>query len=120
MNALKGRGPRLDPGPTEEVMTTNKLWNRMILASVIASGLVLAFGSPARADKDWKEDCHRRLEADRARIDRDVSRHGEHSRQVDNDVARMNATRQWCRDHKSDWDHDHFDVGIYFGHHDDK
>jgi hypothetical protein len=32
----------------------------------------------------------------------------------------MDATRQWCKDHKSDWDHDHFDIGIYFGHHDNK
>jgi hypothetical protein len=28
----------------------------------------------------------------------------------------MDATRQWCKDHKADWDHDHFDVGIYFRH----
>ena len=101
-------------------MTSKKLLSRMVLTGALASGLVFAFSSPARADKDWKEDCHHRLEADRARIDRDVSRHGEHSRQVDHDVDRMNATRQWCRDHKSDWDHDHFDIGIYFGHHDDK
>jgi hypothetical protein len=31
----------------------------------------------------------------------------------------MNATRQWCREHKADWDHEHFDIGIYFRHHDD-
>jgi hypothetical protein len=101
-------------------MKNNKLVSRMILTGALAGGFVLAFSGTARADKDWKDDCQRRLEADRARIDRDASRHGEHSRQVDNDVARMNTTRQWCRDHKADWDHDHFDIGIYFGHHDDK
>ena len=100
-------------------MTNSKLWSRMAFTGVLASGLVIAFGGTARADKDWKEDCHHRLEADRARIDRDASRHGEHSRQVDNDVARMESTRQWCREHKSDWDHDHFDIGIYFRHRDD-
>jgi hypothetical protein len=26
----------------------------------------------------------------------------------------MDADRQWCRDHKADWDHSMFDVGIYF------
>jgi hypothetical protein len=103
----------------EAVMASNKIWSRMVLTSVLASGLVLAAGSTSRADRDWKEDCHRRLESDRARIDRDISRHGEHSRQVDNDVARMDATRQWCRDHKSDWDHEHFDIGIYLHRHDD-
>lgn len=100
-------------------MKRNKTWCRMISTGVLAGGLLLAAGGTARADRDWKEDCHRRLESDRARIDRDVSRFGEHSRQVDNDVARMDATRQWCRDHKSDWDHEHFDIGIYFRHHND-
>lgn len=85
-----------------------------MFTSVLAGGLLLAFGGTARADRDWKDDCHRRLEADRARIDRDASRHGEHSRQVDHDVARMDADRQWCRDHHADWDHSRFDVGIYF------
>ena len=42
------------------------------------------------------------------------SRHGEHSRQVDSDVAKMDSDRQWCRDHKADWDHDRFDIGVYF------
>jgi hypothetical protein len=100
-------------------MAHNSIWNRMLLASTLACGFVFAFGGTARADKDWKDDCHRRLEADRARIDRDSARHGENSHQVENDVAKMNATRQWCRDHKADWDHEHFDIGIYFGHHDD-
>lgn len=100
-------------------MASKKMWSRMVFTSVLAGGLVLAVASTSRADKDWKDDCHRRLEADRARIDRDIHRHGEHSRQVDNDVAKMDATRQWCRDHKSDWDHEHFDIGIYLHRHDD-
>ena len=100
-------------------MKNSNQWTRTILTAVLASGLVLVFSVAAHADRDWKDDCHRRLEADRARIDRDVDRHGERSRQVENDVNRMNATRQWCRDHKADWDHEHFDLGIYFGHRDD-
>jgi hypothetical protein len=93
-----------------------KFWSRIGLTIALGSGLVLAFGSPVRADKDWGDDCHRRLEADRARIDRDAARHGEQSHQVANDIAKMDATRQWCRDHKADWDHSRFDVGIYFRH----
>jgi hypothetical protein len=100
----------------EVTVMKNKLWSRMVMTGVLAGGLILAVGGTARADRDWKDDCHRRLEADRARIDRDASRHGENSRQVQNDVAKMDATRQWCRDHKADWDHDHFDVGVYFHH----
>ena len=84
----------------------------MVLTSALAGGLVLAVGGTARADRDWKEDCNRRLDADRARIDRDVARHGEHSRQVDSDVNRMQEDRQWCKDHKADWDHDKFDISL--------
>ncbi len=67
-------------------------------------------------DHDYKSDCNRRLEADRARVDRDAEKHGEHSRQVDRDVDKLQADRQWCRDHKADWDHDRFDIGIYVRH----
>ena len=75
---------------------------------------MLAMGTTARADRDYKEDCHRRLEADRARIDRDSSRFGEHTRVVDRDIAKMDQDRKWCKERKADWDHDRFDVGIYF------
>ena len=90
-----------------------KLWTRMALSTALAGGLLLAVGAPARADRDRREDCHKRLEADRNRIDRDSARRGEHSRQVDRDVQRMDADRRWCSDHKADWDHDRFDIGIY-------
>jgi hypothetical protein len=86
----------------------------MALTTALAGGLVLAVGAPVRADRDWREDCRKKLESDRSRIDRDASRHGEQSRQVAGDVGRMDSDRTWCRDHKADWDHDRFDVGIYF------
>lgn len=89
------------------------LWTRIALSTALAGGLMLAAGAPARADRDYKEDCHRKLEADRSRIDRDAAKHGEHSGQVNNDVKRLDNDRRWCRDHKADWDHDRFDIGIY-------
>jgi hypothetical protein len=92
---------------------SNKVWSRLVLTSMFAGVLLFAVGGTARAERDWGTDCQRRLEADRARIDHDVARHGEHSHQVDKDVARMDSDRQWCRDHKADWDHTRFDVGIY-------
>jgi hypothetical protein len=69
-------------------------------------------GTTAKAD--YRNDCNRRLESDRSRIDRDASHFGDHSRQVDRDVAKMDQDRSWCKEHKADWDHDRFDVGIYF------
>ena len=92
-----------------------KIWSRLVLSTALAGGLLLAMGAPVKADRDWNNDCHRRLEADRARIDHDVSRFGERSGQVERDRARMDQTRQWCRSHKADWDHGRFDIGVYFG-----
>ena len=94
-------------------MKNNRAWTRLILTSALAGGMLFAVGSTARADRDWRDDCSRRLEADRSKIDRDASRFGNESRQVSRDVARMESDRQWCRDHKADWDHDRFDIGIY-------
>jgi hypothetical protein len=85
---------------------------RASLGCALAVGFMLSTGHATFGDP--ATDCHNRLEADRARIDRDAARHGEHSSQVDRDVARMDNDRAWCRDHKADWDHDRFDVGIYF------
>jgi hypothetical protein len=87
---------------------------RIALTVTMVGGLLLAAGSPARADRDYSNDCNRKLEADRARIDNDAHRYGEKSRQVDRDVQRMDGDRAWCRNHKADWDHNKFDIGIYF------
>lgn len=66
-------------------------------------------------DHDFKEDCHRRIEADRAKVDEAAAKHGEHSRQVDRAVDRLQSDKQWCREHHADWDHK-FDIGIYVRH----
>jgi hypothetical protein len=84
---------------------------RVVLGSALGIAFTLSAGQIASAD--GKADCERRLEADRARIDSDAAKHGEHSRQVSKDVARMDSDRSWCRDHHADWDHSRFDVGIY-------
>jgi hypothetical protein len=97
-----------------ENLVNKTTWSRLLLSTVIAGGMLFSFAGNARADRDRKQECKSRLELDRARIDRDASRHGEHSRQVNNDVAKMDRTRQWCKEHQSDWDHDRFDIGVYF------
>jgi hypothetical protein len=94
---------------------TNRI-SSIILGSALAIGLTLPLGRATFGERDWGGDCHRRLEADRARVDRDVARYGEHSRKVDRDVARLDDDRRWCRNHRADWDHSRFDVGIYFRH----
>jgi hypothetical protein len=94
-------------------MMNRNVWIRLALSTALAAGLMLAFGAPARAGGDHREECHRRLESDRARIDSDVIRYGDSSRQVGRDVAKMDKSRQWCRDHQADWDHDRFDLSFY-------
>jgi hypothetical protein len=91
-----------------------QLWTRIAVTAALGAGLLLVNGAPINAAPDIREDCGKRLEADRAKIDRDAHRYGEHSKQVDRDVDHMDANRKWCRDHKADWDHSRFDVGIYF------
>ena len=89
---------------------------QFIAGAALALAITLPTGRAAFGDRDWGPDCNKRLEADKARIDRDAAKHGEHSRAVDNDVAKLDSDRQWCRDHHADWDHSKFDVGIYIKH----
>ncbi|MGC1278981.1 MAG: hypothetical protein WA893_12320 [Xanthobacteraceae bacterium] len=86
---------------------------RIVLMGALAVGLTLPLCSAARADHDYSEACHQRLQNAKAKIDRDAAKYGEHSGQVDRDVAKLDNERAWCRDHKADWDHNLFDVGIY-------
>lgn len=92
----------------------NEQIKRVLVVSVLVLAFVLSTAQTMRAD--IREDCRRRLESDRARIDRDAAKYGEHSRRVDHDVDRMDSDRKWCRDHHADWDHSKFDIGIYFRH----
>jgi hypothetical protein len=87
---------------------------RSALMGALAVGMTLPVVSTARADGN--SDCRARLQAQKDKIDRDAAKYGEHSAKVDHDVAKLDQERQWCRDHKADWDHNLFDVGIYVRH----
>lgn len=91
-----------------------QIWHRAVLAVALTGGMLLVASAPVRADRDYSESCHERLESDHARIDHDAARYGPDSYRVNHDVDRMDRDRQWCRDHHSDWDHSRFDIGIYF------
>jgi hypothetical protein len=92
-------------------MTKN--YTRYIFTGALALGLSLPLCSTARADHDYSEDCHHRLQVQKDKIDRDAAKYGEHSGQVNRDIAKLDEERSWCRDHHADWDHSLFDVGIY-------
>jgi hypothetical protein len=86
-----------------------KQFTRMVLGTALLAAFTMSAATIASAD----EECHRRLENAKAKVDRDAARYGDHSRQVNKDVAKLDQERQWCRDHHQDWDHSAFDVGIY-------
>ena len=96
-------------------MLGKQFLGRIILSTALSAGLLIAAGAPAFAarDRDWGQDCRRRLEDARVKLDRDVARYGERSRKVDRDRDRMDDARRWCREHRADWDHDRFDFGVY-------
>lgn len=90
---------------------------RIVLGSAAALLMSLPIGQAAFGrEPDSRAECHRRLQHDKAKIDRDAAKYGNHSRRVDRDVDQMEADRHWCRDHHSDWDHSMFDIGIYIKH----
>jgi hypothetical protein len=97
----------------EVIMTSKNLWIRLALSTALVGGSIFAFGTPSLADADHRAECQQRLESDRARIDSDVIRYGDSIRQVVRDIAKMDKSRQWCRNHKADWDHDRFDLTFY-------
>ena len=95
-------------------MLGKQFLSRVILTAALGGGLLLSSAAvPALADRDWTNDCHKRLEDARARLDHDAVRFGEHNPRVDRDRDRLEDARRWCRDHHADWDHSRFDVGIY-------
>ncbi|HTW25042.1 MAG TPA: hypothetical protein VMD78_15670 [Candidatus Baltobacteraceae bacterium] len=87
---------------------------RLVVGAVLATAFTM--GAARITLGDVNDDCHRKLEADRARIDRDAAKYGNDSPKVAHDVGRMDSDRNWCRDHHADWDHTRFDVGIYIKH----
>jgi hypothetical protein len=94
-------------------MTNENVWIRLILSIAMVGGLLLGFGTSSLADGDHREACERRLESDRTRIDSDVIRYGDSSRQVGRDITRMDKSRRWCREHRADWDRARFDLSFY-------
>ena len=94
-------------------MTFDRKVIQLVSGIVLGGTLLLTAGSPAFAGRDYAPACRDRLNADKAKIDRDSHRYGEHSRQVDRDVDKIEADRNWCKSHHAEWDHNIFDVGIY-------
>lgn len=80
--------------------------------------LLMGAAAPQMAHADGRSRCQHRIEHARARLDREIQRHGQHSRQADIAWHQLRAERehcyrenhQWWDDHTwhhdNDWDHD--------------
>lgn len=88
-------------------MLRKTFWGGGILTGAFAGALLLSMGATlVRADRDSDErNCRGRVEKAEANVDHDNGRYGEHSRQVANDLKKLDAAREWCGKRHADWDH---------------
>jgi hypothetical protein len=105
----------------------------VILATAAGMLMMLGAAQPARADhRDRLDNCYRKVEKEERKLDREVRRHGWHSRQAQHrreKIARLRFTcggYGWQRDHRNDGrfarldgrDHDALGCRIYSHRHD--
>ena len=93
------------------------VWTKTLLKSTLAASLaggLLLFGGATRvlaaADAD---SCHRDVEKWESRLDRDIERHGNDSRQANHDRHELREAREKCERYQGDnhtyndrYDHD--------------
>ena len=71
-----------------------QLLSRGIIAGVVMGGLFLVGVPQAHASR--YDECHDRIERARIRLDNDIARHGEFSRQAAHDRAKLDDAHAWC------------------------
>ena len=80
-----------------------------LLAALFGAFLLLGSVGPARAG-DLDHECRERIHKAEAKLQREIDRHGEHSRQAEKRRHELEEARERCghdRDHDRDHDHDH-------------
>ncbi len=88
-----------------------RLGKSMLLGAAL-SGFVLLGGAAPAQTRDRDDNCAPRIRKAEANLDREVRRHGEHSRQAAKRRHQLEEARERCRgdrDHDRDRhrDHDH-------------
>lgn len=92
-------------------MVWSKTLKHAALSSVLAGGL-LFLGGAATARADSYDSCRRNVDKWEDRLDRDIHRYGEYSKQVNHDRHELGEARESCeRKFGNHWrdrdDHDH-------------
>jgi hypothetical protein len=92
-------------------MVWTKTLQQIALSSVLAGGFLL-LGGATTARADSFDSCRRNVDKWEDRLDRDIHRHGEYSKQVNHDrhelgEARENCERRFGNQWRDHYDHDH-------------
>lgn len=94
-------------------MVWTKIFKKTVFAAVLSGGFLLLGGATtARADN--MKSCHKNVDKWEDRLDHDIHRYGEYSKQVKHDRHEMDEARESCerkfgnhwRNH-NDFDRDH-------------
>jgi hypothetical protein len=92
--------PSLRENAQEECLNLRRKisgFGKAVVSAGVLSALLLFAGAPrTRADRDDRAKCHRRIERAEAKYDKAVRRHGERSRQADEERRELNAARERC------------------------
>lgn len=85
------------------------LIRKTTLISLVLSGCLLGGAVPLLADH--RSDCEKRIHKAELNLDKEVRKHGEHSRQAEKRRHELENVRESCRDvdrdHDRDRDHNH-------------
>jgi hypothetical protein len=71
--------------------------SRALIPAVLMGGVFLVGVPQAHASRF--DECHARIERAQIRLDSDIARHGEFSRQAEHDRARLDNAHAWCSAH---------------------
>jgi hypothetical protein len=91
------------------------VWTKMILKTAMVSALAggfLLLGGATIVRADDYDSCHRNVDKWEDKLERDIHRHGDNSRQANHDRHELGEARESCerRFHNNNWrgqDHDH-------------
>ena len=92
------------------------VWTKTLLKSTLAASLaggLLLFGGATRVLAADADSCRRNVEKWESRLDRDIERHGNDSRQANHDRHELREAREKCERYQGDnynynnrYDHD--------------
>ena len=88
------------------------VWTKTLLKSTLAASLaggLLLFGGAATVRANDSDSCQRNVEKWESRLNRDIERHGNDSRQANHDRHELREAREKCERYRGDNYQNHYD-----------